>query len=1046
MHYLKSILSPVRVIQRFVLVLAMGLECYCHAQVTPQPVRTIGYGTLEAMVLSPDGTRLLTGGGAGAFLWDVPSGSVIHHFDGHQERVNSVALSPDGSRVLTGDYRGEARLWDAQSGEMIRKFGELVTLVAFSPDAKLVVTGHNYSLRVAKIWNAETGEIVEMFPFPESTSSVVFAPDGAHILFVPYGGGWAGGHAEAVLWDIQNAAIVRTFPAGTEQGCDVAFSSDGTRLLTTRDHGASMWDVETGENLLDIPKPGHGEEPFSLAFSPDGQRLAMGAFFWFGIYDTQTGEELLSVERHTSNIHSIGFFPDGQTLVTGGNDGMIKFWDLDTGSEVQSFPGHTPWITSIALSPDDGLLLTGHEANAGGTAWLWDMVSGQQLRQFGEDGVWAVAFSPNGAHIVTGGAHQYNPPTRVWDTATGRELMRLDTGGGVHSVAFSPDGQYLLTSGSSWNPSPPPRLWDAATGQEVRRFEGHSGEVYSITFSPNGDFVLTGSEDKTARLWDAHTGEEERRFVGHAGSVWSVAFSPDGKFVVTGSSDQTARLWDFTTGREILRLDGHSEDVRSVAVSPDGMLVLTGSYDRTARLWDTSTGEEVRQFKALPVRQALFTSDGRSVLAASGHGPVNVWDIRDLVASRPQPIRKFEGTFRSTPVSEQALSEDSRRIRTYDTGGEAVSVRDVATGALVRRFGGDGMTVYSSALSADGQLLATGLEDCAVLWNATTGEELRRLETEESGVVRSVAFSRDARYVLTTTDSTIARLWDTATGLQVAEYEHGDRVYSTELSPDGRRVVTCGSGLAVVHDTLTGTEIRRFDLDPWGPSAQFTPDGDRLVVKGLVKGTIHVWDIENGQEVQRIVHPFPGDGTFFALSPDGRQLLTGSFYDDTARLWDIASGEELLQFEPGPPRLWLSTLEFSPNGKLVITAYQTEDGPALDIPAILWDATTGRELRQLQGPPGVGTFADFSPDGRFVLSWGHWGGISQTYLWDIRDLVARPRFEQSTGGPEIHWNLGALQFAPTTTGPWITLPVSSPLNLQTIGDKGFFRVKVEEGN
>jgi WD40 repeat protein len=68
----------------------------------------------------------------------------------------------------------------------------------------------------------------------------------------------------------------------------------------------------------------------------------------------------------------------------------------------------------------------------------------------------------------------------------------------VYSVAFSPDGARVLT-GSSDHPA---RLWDAATGQEIRAFKAHEGVVFSVAFSPDGARVLTGSADKTARLWD----------------------------------------------------------------------------------------------------------------------------------------------------------------------------------------------------------------------------------------------------------------------------------------------------------------------------------------------------------------------------------------------------------------------------------------------------------------------------------------------------------------------------------------------------------------
>ena len=64
-------------------------------------------------------------------------------------------------------------------------------------------------------------------------------------------------------------------------------------------------------------------------------------------------------------------------------------------------------------------------------------------------------------------------------------------------------------------------------------------------------------------------------------------------------------------------------------------------------------------------------------------------------------------------------------------------------------------------------------------------------------------------------------------------------------------------------------------------------------------------------------------------------------------------------------------------------------------------------------------------------------------ILDLTDLLTYPRVNVIGDESRIHWNLGTLQFAPTTTGPWSDLPTASPFPLSPISDKGFFRVKVE---
>jgi WD40 repeat protein len=201
--------------------------------------------------------------------------------------------------------------------------------------------------------------------------------------------------------------------------------------------------------------------------------------------------------------------------------------------------------------------------------------------------------------------------------------------GFVLTAAFSPNGAHIVSG--SYDETI--RVWDAMTGKQLGMLKGHTGWVFSVAFSPDGAHIVSGSADDTIRIWNAHTGKQLAVFKGHTYWVLSAALSPDGAHIVSGSGDGTVRVWDVDLGKQVAVLEGHTGWVFSVAFSPDGAHIVSGSGDKTVRLWSAHTGKQLAVLEDHKdgVWSVAFSSDGKCITSQNIHGAELAWDLTSVL-------------------------------------------------------------------------------------------------------------------------------------------------------------------------------------------------------------------------------------------------------------------------------------------------------------------------------------------------------------------------------------------------------------------------------
>jgi len=241
-----------------------------------------------------------------------------------------------------------------------------------------------------------------------------------------------------------------------------------------------------------------------------------------------------------------------------------------------------------------------------------------------------------------------------------------------------------------------------------------------------------------------------------------------------------------------------------------------------------------------------------------------------------------------------------------------------------------------------------------------------------------------------------------------------------DLSPDGKYLLTGGwkeSGFKL-WDISKGTQVNIFKAEgTWSLPiyAVFSPKGKYILSGGK---TLKLWDLSSGQEIKRIGNL--GTVTTPSFSAEGSKILlyaandaaTGFTFVRKFGLWDASDGHGILEFDTKDwtttrSSIWpysfgmaMYSTALSPDGKYALTGHAPLGGAVFAKIAkiILWDATTGKKIQELNAseghfPPAVFSVA-FSPDGKHALSGGADGTIR---LLDIMSWTELKRIKGHTG-------------------------------------------------
>jgi WD40 repeat protein len=440
------------------------------------------------LVISPDGTRVVTLGARTDAIRDSSTGSLVAEYPGvGLFSALGAGFNQDASRFFVasrmdfGPVRtGTVEVFETKTGHKVSETPELpLNDAAMSRRGGAIVVGlrkpeQNEDQHTLRIYDATNGKLRFAFEYYEPVNLVDISEDGSLV---------ASAGTDIRLWDARSRQCLKVLP---------------------QEGGAAIVMLGTENSLV-------------LTMNRDGRvlirRTADGSTFSkFDIGLITSRVELDDKRRR---------------LISGTLDGRVIIRDLDSGRVTGEFNANYREIRSTTIDDSGRIAVLSvqpyFQMDCPGFVQAWGLGLQEPRRFVPQTGRVVALAVANQAGLVVGGNELGDGAVRVWKLHTGEVVRTLKPARKATAVAVTTDGSLVAAAGADGVA----QVWGSQE-DDPRIFRGHASQINGMAIH-RSKFLITSSQDATTRIWDLHDSKELCRLITLRNGSW-VTIAPDGRY------------------------------------------------------------------------------------------------------------------------------------------------------------------------------------------------------------------------------------------------------------------------------------------------------------------------------------------------------------------------------------------------------------------------------------------------------------------------------------------------------------------------------------